>query len=87
MQWFLFKGTTRVKFSNSHNLWKPHGNSVYIGYRQPKTYIHMKDMVLARGCTALLEAACAIMAWNVCQLVRKAASKPDIIYAGEENIY
>ena len=26
------KGTTRVKFSNSPNLWKPHDNNVDIGY-------------------------------------------------------
>ncbi len=39
-QWKTLKGTTRVKFSNSHNLWKPHDNNVCIGYRQPKLYIH-----------------------------------------------
>ncbi len=33
------KGTTRVKFSNFHNLWKPHDNNVYIGYRQSKLYV------------------------------------------------
>ena len=32
-----FKGTTRVKFSNTDNLWKPHDNNVCIDYRQPIT--------------------------------------------------
>ncbi len=28
------KGTTRAKFSNSNNLWKPHDNNVCIGYKE-----------------------------------------------------
>ncbi len=36
---------------NSHNFRKPHDNNVYIGYRQAKPYIHMKDIVLARVIT------------------------------------
>ncbi len=32
----LVKGTTRVKFSNPHNVWKLHNNGVYIDQRQPK---------------------------------------------------
>ena len=32
------KGTTRAKFSNFHNLWKPYDNNACIGYRQPKSY-------------------------------------------------
>ena len=47
-----------------------------------REYIHTKEMVLAREHTALLEAACTM---EVCQLISKAASKSDIIDAGEEN--
>ncbi len=61
------KGTTRAKFSNSNNLWKHHDNNFCIGYRQPKPYTHMKDMVLARERTAILEAACTVECLPACQ--------------------
>ena len=32
----------KVKFTNSHNLCKPHDNNVCIGYRQPKPYTCIK---------------------------------------------
>ena len=61
------KGTTRVKFSNSHNVRKLHDNSVYINYRQPKPHIHTKDMVLVREYTPLFEAACTRECLAACQ--------------------
>ncbi len=44
-----------------------HACNVYIGYRQPKLLIHMKDMVLARERTAILEAAYSMECLPACQ--------------------
>ncbi len=66
-RYVLIKGTTRVNFSNSHNLWKPYDNNVYIGYRQPKPHIHTNDMILARERTATIEAACTMECLPACQ--------------------
>ena len=44
------KGTSRARFCILHNVWKPHDNRAYTGYRQPKLNILMKDMVLGREC-------------------------------------
>ncbi len=39
-----FKGTSRARFRILHNLWKLLDNRACTGYRQPKLYIHMKDI-------------------------------------------